>query len=66
MTTWRWGGDKARAARTERTRFRRNLRRPTVPPPSVHMVRPVRIFLFYFFPLFFIGFMSKESLKFIN
>ncbi len=43
------GEDDARAARTERTPFRRNLRRPTVPPPSVHMVRPVRnsfIFLY--------------------
>ncbi len=42
------GEEEARAAQTKRTPFRRNLRRPTVAPPSVHMVRPVRnIFIFF-------------------
>ncbi len=44
------GEDEARAARTERTPFRRNLRRPAVPPPSVHMVRPVRNTFIFFSP----------------
>jgi hypothetical protein len=55
------GEDEARAARTERTPFRRNLRRPTVAPPSVHMVRPVRnIFIFLFF---LVGFYGQEILS---
>ena len=45
------GEEDARAARTERTPFRRNLRRPTVAPPSVHMVRPVRHIFIIFSPL---------------
>jgi hypothetical protein len=54
------GEDEARAARTERTPFRRNLRRPTVPPPSVHMVRPVRnIFTFLF--SFLVCIMPQDS-----
>ena len=49
------GEDEARAVRTERTPFRRNLRRPTVPPPSVHMVRPVRdIFHFSLWAFLFV------------
>jgi hypothetical protein len=54
------GEDEARAARTERTPFRRNLRRPTVPPPSVNMVRPVRKFL-YLLLFFSVVFMVKRK-----
>jgi hypothetical protein len=54
------GEDEARAARTERTPFRRNLRRPTVPPPSVNMVRPVRKFL-YLLLFFSVVFLVKRK-----
>jgi hypothetical protein len=55
------GEEEARATRTERTPFRRNLRRPTVAPPSIHMVRPVRnIFIS---PLFLVSYEAKKSLQ---
>ncbi len=56
------GEEEARAARTERTPFRRNLRRPTVAPPSVHMVRPVRN-IFIFISLFLLVLCTRIPVK---
>jgi hypothetical protein len=59
------GEDESRAARTERTPFRRNPVRPTVPPPSVHMVRPVRN-SFYFLLSYSLLYVQEFLSKFIN
>jgi hypothetical protein len=59
------GEDEARAARTERTPFRRNPVRPTVPPPSIHMVRPVRN-SFYFLLSYNLLYVQKFLAKVIN
>jgi hypothetical protein len=59
------GEDESRAARTERTPFRRNPVRPTAPPPSVHMVRPVRN-SFYFLLSYSLLYVQEFLSKFIN
>jgi hypothetical protein len=59
------GEDEARAARTERTPFRRNPVRPTVPPPSIHMVRPVRN-SFYFLLSYNLLYVQEFLAKVIN
>jgi hypothetical protein len=59
------GEDEARAARTERTPFRRNPVRPTVPPPSIHMVRPVRN-SFYFLLSYNLLYVQKFLAEVIN
>jgi hypothetical protein len=59
------GEDESRAARTERTPFRRNPVRPTDPPPSVHMVRPVRN-SFYFLLSYSLLYVQEFLSKFIN
>jgi hypothetical protein len=59
------GEDESRAARTERTPFRRNPVRPTVPPPSVHMVWPVRN-SFYFLLSYSLLYVQEFLSKFIN